>query len=147
MRLDGFRCDVADMYRPNSEPGAKKLDKIKPSFMLAEAETAALHELAFDMTWNWHLYYLMNDIAAGKKSAEDLRNYLQKEQQIVSSRELLDEIPTNHDENPGTEPLTNDWVPPPTRSPYWPPCCQACRCFIVARRRAWRNASRSLKKT
>ncbi len=98
--VDGFRCDVADMVPTEFWNRVRKeLDKIKPVFMLAEAETPALHDVAFDMTYNWHLYYLMNDIAAGKKSAVELRNYLQKEQQTFPRDGYRMNFTTNHDEN------------------------------------------------
>ena len=64
--IDGFRCDVA-MFVPTDfwEETRRRLDAIKPVFMLAEAETKDLHEHAFDMTYAWSWYDAMRNLAAG----------------------------------------------------------------------------------
>ena len=74
--IDGYRCDVAGMVPVDfwnySRP---KLDKIKPIFMLGEWESRDLHEHAFDMTYGWGLYNVMENIAHGKYNAMKLRHH------------------------------------------------------------------------
>ncbi len=98
--VDGFRCDVAAMV-PTSfwNEARKELDKIKPVFMLAEAETPELQTEAFDMTYSWTFYKLMNAIAKGKKNASDIISYFSKEDSTYSVNDFRMRFTTNHDEN------------------------------------------------
>ena len=71
--IDGFRCDVAwtlpvDFW----DETRKRLDAIKPMFMLAEADTPELQTNAFDMTYDWALYHLLIKVARGQADARDL---------------------------------------------------------------------------
>ncbi len=98
--VDGFRCDVADMVpTPFWNQVRVKLDKIKPVFMLAEAEKPDLQANAFDMTYSWKLYSLMNDIAKGKKNAEDMINYFKWDDNEFGQNDFRMRFTTNHDEN------------------------------------------------
>ncbi len=75
--IDGYRCDVAEMVPTDFWNEARAaLDKVKPVFMLAEAEATDLHEKAFDMTYAWQLKDLFGEIAKGKKNANDLAAYM-----------------------------------------------------------------------
>ncbi len=97
--IDGFRCDVASMVPIDFWIQARKdLDKIKPVFMLAEAESPKMHR-AFDMTYGWNLYHLFNDIAAGKKNASDIEPLLKKENQTYPRDAYRMLFTSNHDEN------------------------------------------------
>ena len=103
--IDGFRCDVASMVPMDFWNEARQeLDKIKPVFMLAEAEGPQYHE-AFDMTYSWELLHLINDVAQDKKSVQSLRDYFQKEQNQYPPDAYRMRFTTNHDENSwnGTE--------------------------------------------
>ena len=44
----------------------KELEKIKPVFMLAEAESSDLQEHAFDMTYAWEFHNILKEIYKGK---------------------------------------------------------------------------------
>lgn len=104
--IDGYRCDVAamvptefwNMVRP-------RLEKIKPVFMLAEAHENYLHKYAFDMTYNWQLKDLMNDIAKVKKNALDIDKYYEQADTAYGRDDYRMNFTTNHDENSwnGTE--------------------------------------------
>lgn len=97
--IDGFRCDVASMVPIDFWVQARKaLDKMKPVFMLAEAESPKMHR-AFDMTYGWNLYHLFNDIAAGKKNASDIQPLLKKENQTYPRDAYRMLFTSNHDEN------------------------------------------------
>ncbi|MEI6747876.1 MAG: alpha-amylase family glycosyl hydrolase [Bacteroidota bacterium] len=97
--IDGFRCDVAGMVPLDFWIDTRnQLDQIKPVFMLAEAEEAPLHQ-AFDMTYGWELYHLMNQIAKGKKNANDLLPYFAKNDSTYPSDAYRMYFTSNHDEN------------------------------------------------
>lgn len=98
--IDGFRCDVAAMVPTDFwNMVSDSLNKIKLVFMLAEAHEPELHEKAFDMTYGWQFKDLMNDIAQGEKTAEDLDDYYQLEKTIYHPDAYRMLFTTNHDEN------------------------------------------------
>lgn len=98
--IDGFRCDVAGMVPVEFWDTARaSLDSVKHVFMLAEAEEPQLQVHAFDMTYSWELLHLMNNVAKGKKNANDIRNYFQKEESIYPMNDFRMRFTTNHDEN------------------------------------------------
>ena len=104
--IDGYRCDVAGMipveFWNSAVPGIKK---VKNVFMLAEWETPEMHTIAFDMTYSWDLFHLMNDIAKGTKTAGDIDSMLVKEKRDYPADAYRMRFTTNHDENSwnGTE--------------------------------------------
>ncbi len=97
--IDGYRCDVAGMVPVDFWIKVRtELDEIKPVFMLAEAWEPELHK-AFDMTYDWDMHHLMNDIAQGKKNVNDLKTRLEKEKEIYPKSGFLMQFTSNHDEN------------------------------------------------
>jgi glycosidase len=104
--VDGFRCDVAGEVPTDFWVDTRaKLDKIKPVFMLAEADKAELTQKAFHADYNWPLLGTMNDIAKGKKSAADIDKVLAHHDSLYSPASFKMNFVTNHDENSwnGTE--------------------------------------------
>jgi 1,4-alpha-glucan branching enzyme len=98
--IDGYRCDVAGMVPTDFWNNVRfELDKIKPVFMLAEADDPELHTYAFDMTYAWNMHFLWNDIAQGKKSVSDLDEMLNTEQTKYSDSDYRMYFTSNHDEN------------------------------------------------
>ena len=98
--IDGYRCDVAaDVPTDFWNDARFELDRIKPVFMLAEAEKPEHHEKAFDMSYSWELHALFNDIAQGKKNATDLDNYYIKHDTTFPLSAYRMNFITNHDEN------------------------------------------------
>ncbi len=98
--IDGFRCDVAMMVPTDFWNNARvELDKIKPVFMLAEAEEPDLTEKAFDMNYAWHLHFLMNEIAQGKLTADTLRRYFEDDAKKYPQEVYRMIFTSNHDEN------------------------------------------------
>jgi len=98
--IDGYRCDVASMVPTDFwNKTRKSLDQIKPVFMLAEANEPELHEEAFDMTYAWDLHFIMNEVAKGKKNAEDLKKKLAKDQKKYPEGAYRMLFTSNHDEN------------------------------------------------
>ena len=98
--IDGYRCDVAGMVPTDFWVEARKeLEKIKPVFMLAEAEKPELLLNAFDADYSWHLLHLTNEIAKGKANANNLGNYFIQLDTILPKGAFKMNFTTNHDEN------------------------------------------------
>ncbi len=98
--VDGFRCDVAERVPLAFWNQVRdSLEMIKPVFMLAEGDAPELHDHAFDATYSWNLYYLMNDIAGGEKKASDITGLLNKEKKMYPPGAMRMRFTTNHDEN------------------------------------------------
>ena len=104
--IDGYRCDVAGMIPIEFWNDVRsELDKLKPVFMLAEWSTPEMHDKAFDMTYDWDLYKLMNGIYKGEKGPSDLKMHILKDQQLYPDYAFRMQFTSNHDENTwnGTE--------------------------------------------
>ncbi len=98
--IDGFRCDVANMVpTPFWNFVRKELDKIKPVFMLAEAESSDLQKNAFDMTYAWELHHILKEIYKGKMTVDSLDTYYNKEKNNFNPDAYRMIFTTNHDEN------------------------------------------------
>ena len=107
--IDGFRCDVAGEVPTDFWNWAMgDLRLLYPDmFTLAEDEDKAdeLTESAFDMYYGWTLHHIMNDVAQGKATVEDLWAYFAKADTTVRPEAIRMNFITNHDENSwnGTE--------------------------------------------
>jgi len=100
MDVDGFRCDVAAMVPMDFwDRVRRELEQIKPVFMLAEAEGPEYHHKAFDMTYAWGLHHLLNEIAAGERTAGDLARHLEADRQRYPPDAYRMNFTSNHDEN------------------------------------------------
>lgn len=98
--IDGYRCDVAEMVPVDFWDEARlELDKIKPVFMLAEAEVPVHHKQAFDMSYGWELHHIMNNVAQGKANVHDIDKYLMKQDSLFTSNDYRMLFLDNHDEN------------------------------------------------
>jgi len=98
--IDGFRCDVAGMVPLDFWNVARAgLDEIKPVFMLAEWEAPEAHDYAFDMTYSWGLYHLMNKIAKGVLPASAVGIYMQRDADVYAPSAYRMLFTSNHDEN------------------------------------------------
>ena len=104
--IDGFRCDVASLV-PTSfwNELRPELEKIKPVFMLAEADIPEEQLQAFDMSYDWKFHHLMNDIAKGKKNANAIMKHFSMVDSLYPGNAYLMQFTSNHDENSwnGTE--------------------------------------------
>ncbi len=101
--IDGFRCDVAGEVPTDFWNDAMaELRQTHPDmFTLAEDEDKAfeLCETAFDMYYGWTLHHLMNGVAQGKNSVQDLWDYFAKADTTVEDYAIRMNFITNHDEN------------------------------------------------
>jgi glycosidase len=75
------------------------LDRVKPVFMLAEADKPELHEHAFDMTYGWDTKDLFKDIAKGKKDARALVEFVNHPPKAFPPGAYRMRFTSNHDEN------------------------------------------------
>lgn len=104
--IDGFRCDVAaEVPTEFWEKAAVELNKVKPVFMLAEAEKPELMKKAFDMQYAWEGHHILNGIAQGKKTVKDFDAYIDKTRKNLQPDDIYMNFTSNHDENSwnGTE--------------------------------------------
>ncbi|TSA30493.1 MAG: alpha-amylase [Bacteroidetes bacterium] len=104
--IDGYRCDVAGMLPVGFwNRAVPEIKKLKPIFMLAEWETPDMHDTAFDATYSWDFYHLMNELAKEEKPLRDIDTLLKKERKSYPSHAFRMRFTSNHDENSwnGTE--------------------------------------------
>jgi alpha-amylase len=98
--IDGFRCDVAGMVPVDFwNKAVPEIKKVKSIFMLAEWETPEMHDTAFDMSYGWDLYHLMNAISKGEKTADDIDLIWSNEDSIYTPDAYRMRFTSNHDEN------------------------------------------------
>ncbi|MCS0590094.1 alpha-amylase family glycosyl hydrolase [Massilia norwichensis] len=98
--IDGFRCDVAGKVpTPFWNQARDALDRVKPVFMLAEADKPELQEHAFDMSYGWDTKDLFKDIAKGKKDARALKDFLAHPPKTFPAGAYRMRFTSNHDEN------------------------------------------------
>ena len=99
--IDGFRCDVAaEVPRSFWQPCIDALKKIKPDiFMLAEANTAWIHDAGFNTTYGWNMFAKMKEIASGKSSARVLDTVLMHQDETFVPGAIKLYFTSNHDEN------------------------------------------------
>lgn len=97
--VDGYRADVAYMVPTDFWIRARKrLDDIKPVFMLAEAEDPELHK-AFNMTYAWDYAETIRNIAAGEEDLSAIDEALNKNFNQFDRSDYRMFFTTNHDEN------------------------------------------------
>ncbi len=98
--IDGFRCDVAwTLPVAFWDQARRELDRIKPMFMLAEADTPEMQLRAFDMTYDWKLYHLLIDVARGKADGRDLARLYADPPRRYPRGAYRMTFTSNHDEN------------------------------------------------
>jgi len=98
--IDGFRCDVAGNVPTDFwENAVAQLKKVKPIFMLAEAEKPELLHKAFDMQYGWQAYHIFNNIAQGKATVKAWDTYIEKNNKNLQPDDIDMMFTSNHDEN------------------------------------------------
>lgn len=98
--IDGFRCDHAGHEIPLFfwEEAAETLNPLKDLFWLAEWDEPRMH-LMFHATYDWKLLHLTEDVAVGKKTAEDLHEHIRRDLALYGHDPFRLNMITNHDEN------------------------------------------------
>lgn len=98
--IDGYRCDVAGFMPLDFWNNVrKKLDAIKPVFMLAEWESRDLHKSAFDMTYSWSLWNKLHEVTVGGKPIHGLIEYMAHDVSTFPQDGYRMTFIDNHDKN------------------------------------------------
>ena len=98
--IDGYRMDVAHKVPPVFfNEAIAELKKIKPLFMLAEAEQQELFRNGFDMQYAWEGHHILNNIAKGEASVKEFDTYINKQKELLEPTDFTMNFVTNHDEN------------------------------------------------
>ncbi len=107
--VDGFRCDAAGEVPAEFWYGIlPKMNKDYPDiYLLAEAERDNLADplTTFDANYAWELHHLLNGLAQGGKSVQDLQEYVARDAARFPKEAFRLTFTSNHDENSwaGTE--------------------------------------------
>ena len=98
--IDGYRMDVAHKVPPVFfNEAITELKKIKPLFMLAEAEQQELFRNGFDMQYAWEGHHILNSIAKGEATVSNFDTYMEKQNELLEASDFNMNFVTNHDEN------------------------------------------------
>ena len=107
--VDGFRCDAAGEVPAEFWKGIlPKMNADYPdAYLLAEAERDNLADPAetFDANYAWELHHLLNSLAQGRKTVDDLKEYIVRDAARFPKEAFRLTFTSNHDENSwsGTE--------------------------------------------
>ncbi|MBE6222092.1 MAG: alpha-amylase [Bacteroidales bacterium] len=107
--VDGFRCDAAGEVPAEFWYGIMpKMNKDYPeAYFLAEAERENLADsrVTFDANYAWELHHLLNSLAQGSKTVQDLKDYVARDAARFPKEAFRLTFTSNHDENSwsGTE--------------------------------------------
>ena len=107
--VDGFRCDAAGEVPAEFWYGIMpKMNKDYPeAYFLAEAERDNLADSrqTFDANYAWELHHLLNGLAQGSKTVQDLKDYVARDAARFPKEAFRLTFTSNHDENSwsGTE--------------------------------------------
>jgi len=98
--VDGFRCDVAELVPLDFwEEARRRLDAIRPVMMLSEGTLPEHHLAAFDLTYAWHTYDLLQPLLQGERPASSVHDALRAEEMKFPQGSLALRFTTNHDKN------------------------------------------------
>lgn len=99
--VDGYRCDYAGGVPSDFwETARRRLQRIKPVFMLAENDTSkALIVKAFNANYGWSFYNSLNQIAKGNKKAKTLDSWFTSLETAYPEGSWPLLFLDNHDEN------------------------------------------------
>ncbi|MDA0906828.1 MAG: alpha-amylase family glycosyl hydrolase [Bacteroidetes bacterium] len=98
--VDGYRVDVAHSVPTDfHEEVRERLDKIKPVFMLAEAEVVEHHYKAFDMSYAWNFNSVIYHVGQGDSTVSAIHRAMEKEIATFPRDAYRMFFTTNHDEN------------------------------------------------
>ena len=107
--VDGFRCDAAGEVPADFWYGIlPKMNADYPDiYLLAEAERDNLADATqtFDANYAWELHHLLNGLAQGSRSVQDLIDYVTRDAARFPREAFRLTFTSNHDENSwaGTE--------------------------------------------
>ena len=110
--IDGFRCDVAELVPTDFwESARKELDAIKPVMMLSEGSIPEHHIKAFDITYSWNVYDVLQNVIKGLIPATIFDEILKTESHQYPQNSLRMRFNTNHDKNAWDAPAVEKFTP------------------------------------
>jgi glycosidase len=110
--IDGFRCDVAEMVPTDFwEDARARLNRIKPVMLLSEGTLPEHHMKAFDITYSWNVYDILDPLLQGKKPVTLLDEIFKAEGLQFPTGSLRMRFNTNHDKNAWDAPATSKFGP------------------------------------
>lgn len=98
--VDGYRADVAG-YVPLEfwETARKRLEAIKPIFLLGEVQQSGFHHAAFDATYAWDWHNTTKNVAHGKGNATSFYGYYAENESLWPREAMRMTYIENHDSN------------------------------------------------
>ena len=115
--IDGFRCDVAELVPTDFwESARKELDTIKPVMMLSEGSIPEHHVKAFDLTYSWNVYDILENVIKGWTPATIFDDLLKSESHQYPRHSLRMRFNTNHDKNAWDAPAVKKFSPEGARA-------------------------------
>jgi cyclomaltodextrinase / maltogenic alpha-amylase / neopullulanase len=110
--IDGFRCDVAELVPTNFwESAREELEAIKPVMMLSEGSLPEHHLKAFDVTYSWNVYDVLEQVINGSTPATIFDSLLNTESVQFPKGSLRMRFNTNHDKNAWDAPAVEKFTP------------------------------------
>ena len=110
--IDGFRCDVAELVPTDFWDSARKeLDAIKPVMMLSEGSIPEHHIHAFDLTYSWNVYDVLEKVIQGRIPASIFGELFKSESDQYPQNSLRMRFNTNHDKNAWDAPAVEKFGP------------------------------------
>jgi len=98
--VDGYRCDVAELVPLDFwEEARRRLDAIRPVMMLSEGTLPEHHLTAFDLTYAWQTYDILQPLLQEERPASSLHEVLRAEELRFPRGSLRLRFTTNHDKN------------------------------------------------
>ncbi|MBI2619568.1 MAG: alpha-glucosidase C-terminal domain-containing protein [Ignavibacteriales bacterium] len=98
--IDGFRCDVAELVPTDFWYFSRgELDKIKPILMLSEGTLPEHHVKAFDITYAWNTFDVLEKVIKGSTRAPIFLEILKNEGYRFPKGSLRMRFNANHDKN------------------------------------------------
>jgi glycosidase len=99
--LDGFRVDVA--WNVPADFWNKCIPELKKNnpklFFLAEGDKGYLSRCGFDAIYPWHMFFVMKEVAAGRKVASALDSVKMQTDTLFAPNTIHLFFTSNHDEN------------------------------------------------
>jgi glycosidase len=110
--IDGFRCDVAELVPTDFwERARQTLDSLKPVMMLSEGSLPEHHVHAFDITYAWNIYDVLEAVIHGRTPATVFGEQLAAESREYPQGSIRMRFNTNHDKNAWDAPASKKFSP------------------------------------
>jgi len=110
--IDGYRCDVAELVPTDFwETAVKELETIKPVLMLSEGTLPEHHIKAFDLTYSWNMYDILEKVIRDSTPATIFHDLLKTESYQFPQGSLRMRFNTNHDKNAWDGPPVEKFTP------------------------------------